>query len=322
LKLNRKDERTRRLNNTKSPFRPSAFLFNPLQPHTQLCVVTASFALALVGCARPAALPARYTGTHGTGGFDSASVREVHNKPSAYVMLGSVTARCRADAGVRSIRDAWLADVDCSEELLVAALREKAAAVGGGALVERECVRDEHSCSEAWTSTLITCSASVAGPAALSTPVDGSGHPLPFTPVVRPLPRDAVLPALGSNDGGWVAAPKAAEVEYESVTQAFRVKVSFTPVNPSAAPRAPKDPDRVRELATLPPSHVVMGDIAARCRNECDRTAVRYAVRAAAARVGATDVAGIACVQTKHGFLCTGRAARPEADPETDLLAR
>jgi hypothetical protein len=97
--------------------------------------------------------------------------------------------------------------------------------------------------------------------------------------------------------------------------------VSFSPTD-AARQFAPRPPDRVNELAVVPPGRVVMGDIAAHCRGQCDRAAVRYAVRAAAARIGATDVAGIACVRSKHGFLCTGRAARPEVDAEADLIAR
>jgi hypothetical protein len=214
-------------------------------------------------------------------------VREVRTKPTEQALLGQVQARCRADEGVRSIRHAWLADVDCSEDLLVAGLKEKAAAAGGQLLVGRVCTRDEHACGHVWKSTLITCAANVAGLVASPT-----------------------------------AVGLATATEYGSPLQAFRVRVSFSPVNPKAAPRAPRDPGRVNELAVFPPTHVVMGDATARCRGECDRPTVRYAVRAAAARVGATDVAGITCVTARDGFVCTGRAARPEADPETNLLAR
>jgi hypothetical protein len=301
---------------TKKTFRSSAFLLKPLRPYAVHSAVALAFASSTAGCGHASADPARFSGRYGTGTVDPALVREVRNKPSAYVMLGRVAARCRADAGVRSIRDGWLADVDCSEELLAASLREKAASVGGDALVGRECTRDEYSCDDVWKSTLITCSAKVASSAGLR-PSAGARRPMAYTATTVPAPQPVGSRAADAS----LPAPPTSTLEYGSPSQAFRVKVSFSPAG-SNGQRAPREPDRVNELAVLPPSRVVMGDIAARCRGECERAAVRYAVRAAAARVGATDVVGIACVSTKHGFLCTGTAARPEADPETNFLAR
>lgn len=248
-------------------------------------------ALFATGCGRASADPARFSGRFGTGRIDPSLVREVKNKPSGSATLGHVTARCRVDEGVRAMRDVALADVDCSEDLLSAALREKAAFVGGQMLVGRTCAHDEQSPGDAWKSTLVSCSATV---------VTGAG-------------------AASSAEAADMPSPIA--LEYESPEQAFRVTVSFAPTD-ATRQYAPRPPDRVNELAVVPPSHIVTGDIAAHCRGECDRAAVRYAVRAAAGRAGATDVAGIACIRSKHGFLCTGHAARPEADPETNLLAR
>src|SRR5262245_1135666 len=127
-------------------------------PHLR---IPCALALALLGCGHASADPARFSGRYGTGSIAPAMVREVRNKPPGYAILGHVKARCSADEGVRSIRYASLADVDCSEDLLAAALREKAARVGGELLLGRECTRDEQAPCDAWKSTLITCSATV-----------------------------------------------------------------------------------------------------------------------------------------------------------------
>jgi hypothetical protein len=274
--------------------------------------------LASAGCGRASADPARFAGRQGIPTVAASSIREVKNKPSAYLMLGDVTARCRVDEGVRSMREAWLADVDCSEDLLAAALREKAASVGGELLVGRECTHDEQSRGELWKSTLVSCSAKVAARSVRPAYVI-QGRATSFIVVTRPE-ASPDLPA-GESMRGTASPQPGARLEYDSPSQAFRVRVAFTPVAP-VRQFAPRDPDHVNELAVLPPSHVVMGDISARCRDDCERAAVRYAVRAAAARVGAPDVVGVACVTAKRGLLCTGRAARPEADPETNMLAR
>ena len=265
---------------------------------TELWLMVAAFAIS--GCARASGEPARFSGRYGQGHVDPALVGELRVKPFGYAMLGQVTARCRVDDGVRELQDESLADVDCSEVLLVAALKEKASDVGGHVLIGRECRADEQRRGELWKSTLLTCSAKVGV---------GPGDPVRAgVPVSTELDPLAVRPS----------APR----EYESPATAYRITVSFNPpVAPSAA-RPARPPDGVSELAVLPPSDILMGDIVARCKNDCDRAAVRYAVRAAAARIGATDIVGIVCVAKHSGILCTGKAARPESDPETNLLAR
>jgi len=318
VEIQQEGKKDEKLNTTRNSSRLPAFLLNSLRSRTVSRVVAASFAIATAGCGRASADPARFSGRYGTGRIEPAAMREARNMPHGHVALGPVTARCRADEGVRAMRDTWLADVDCSEDLLAAALRERASAVGGDLLVGRGCTHDEQSRGELWKSTLVTCWATVAaGPGAqpTTTPVDSNGRPLAGADFVRPAPPEPTY-----RDVGFVREPPA-PLEYGSPTEAFRVKVGFVPAR-SAHQYASRQPGRVNELAVLPPSHVVMGDIAARCRGECDRAAVRYAVRAAAARVGATDVVGIVCIAAKHGFLCTGRTARPEADPETNFLAR
>jgi hypothetical protein len=308
-------QKARSVNQTKKSSRFPGFLLIPLRTRTVHIAVASTLTAA---CARPAAYPPRFDGASGTASVDPGAVREVRNEPSGHVLIGTVTARCRADSGVRTIHSAWLADVDCSEGLLTAALREKAAAVGGRVLVGRECSHHEYSCSDVWKSELVTCSAKVAARSVWrpTKPVGATGKPIPGMPIPRPpaAPVDERVLEVGSPS-------ELPALEYASPHQAFRVKVSFAPVGP-VRQFSPRETERVNELAVLSPAHVVMGDIGARCYGECERAAVRYAVRAAAARVGATDVVGISCVRTRVGFSCTGRAARPEADPETNFLAR
>jgi len=258
-------------------------------------------ALGVSACGRANGEAPRFSGKLGQGRVDPAAIDEAPQKPAGFVTLGHVTVRYRSDEGVRTLHDESLGDVDCSEALLVAGLRDKAAEVGGRLLVGRECRSDDQPRGDLWKSTLITCEAEVASPN-----VPGATY----------VPAESVVTSADPVTGDH------AELEYRSPTLAYEVKVTFDAVDPNGPQRAPRPSDAVSELAVLPPSDVVMGDIVARCRKNCERSAVRYAVRAAAARVGASDVVGIACIRAHSGFLCTGRAARPEADPATNLLAR
>ena len=78
----------------------------------------------------------------------------------------------------------------------------------------------------------------------------------------------------------------------------------------------------VRELSVLPPSHLLLGDVVARCRGGCAIENVRAGVRIAAGRMGATDVVDVRCIEKEAGYLCTGSAAAYEVDPERDARAR
>ena len=247
--------------------------------------LVSSLALAaLTGCGRSAAQPARYEGRLGRPAFDAGQVRVESSRPPGYETLGIVRARCRADDGVVELDHEPLADVDCSNAFLQLALREKAASVGGEVLVGLLCVEKPESHDDVLGSTLHTCSAKV------------------------------VARASGSPNVASIGDELAALPPYDRPGAAFDVKVSLVPDGPAAPPRKAVPSDSVAELAVVPPGRVVMGDIVARCKDDCGRSIVRHAVRAAAGRVGATEVVGIACVRREEGWLCTGRAARPERD--------
>jgi hypothetical protein len=240
----------------------------------------------IVGCGRAAAEPALYTGRVGTDARDATRVTTEPSVPAGYVILGDVASRCRADDGVVALDDESLADVDCSDELLLAALREKAASVGGAALVGLRCVVMPESRGDLLDSEIHSCSAAVAAPV---TNARGPAGPSPGK-------RTEFVPP------------------YTSPNEAFRVSVTLVPAEKNPVRRRAIPSESVAELAVVPPGRVVVGDIVARGAGDCDRAVVRHAVRAAAGRAGATLVAGVSCVHDDAGWLCTGRAARPEID--------
>ena len=176
--------------------------------------------VGLAGCAGLSADPARYTGRTDKDPIPVAAVREEPSRPPDYELLGEVTARCRADDGVVVLDHEALADVDCSDALLEAALKEKAASVGGAVLTGLRCEVTEQSKGDRLASELHRCSARVASPRS----ADGS--------VPRPL-------AMAGDS-------------YASPAQAFRVQVSLRPAEPGAAPRHARPADRVAELAAGP----------------------------------------------------------------------
>lgn len=237
-------------------------------------------ALALCGCGRTSATAPLFSGYSRRGPIDAAAVRTEPALPQGYAALGRVDARCRADDGVVDIDEESLADVDCSDDLLREALREKAAEVGGDVLVALQCRTSEEARGDLYDSVLHVCFGNVA------------------------MPRD--------ESGAKRSA--AAEQPAWRAEDAFDVEVSFRPAGAHTAPRHAVPVDRVAELAFAPVGRVVMGDIVARGPDDVDRAAVRHAVRAAAGRVGASDVAGIACARAADGWICTGRATRPEVD--------
>lgn len=242
---------------------------------------------ALGACGGPPS-PAEWSGHEAPRVVRAAQVREVTTRPDGYETIGKVSAECEAEDGVQEIDEAWLKDVDCFETLLVGSLKEKAAAVGGELLVGRRCSADSEDLGGARRVTERRCWARVAR-----------------------SKRPALAP------GVTLAEPiEAYPVPYAFAGDAWRIKVTFTPPPRPERLRPPRRPDLVHEVAVLPVGRVLLGDIIARCEGECARRSVREAVRAAAGRVGADDVVGIACVRGRPGWVCTGRAAAYEKDPE------
>ena len=250
-------------------------------------VVALVLVSAVAGCGRASALPALYTGRVADRVTGAEGVTTEPALAPGYEVLGDVVSRCRADDGVVEFDGESLADVDCSDALLLAGLREKAASVGGTALVGLRCVAVPESKGELLASEVHSCSAFVAAATDAAPMEHGAARP-----------DEAFAPP------------------YASPREAFRVSVSVVPSEATPLRRKAISSDSVAELAVVPPGRVVVGDIVAACSDECGRAAVRQGVRAAAGRVGATDVVGISCVHRDEGWLCTGRATRPEIDED------
>jgi hypothetical protein len=91
------------------------------------------------------------------------------------------------------------------------------------------------------------------------------------------------------------------------------VRVDFAPLG-AVPPRSPRHAESVNELATLPPSHRVVGSFSTECV-ECSELETRDALRVAAGRLGASDVVGVRCVPWGPGFQCAGSAAVTLVEP-------
>jgi hypothetical protein len=82
-----------------------------------------------------------------------------------------------------------------------------------------------------------------------------------------------------------------------SVGEAWRVRIELWPA-PSQAPRPPVAPEQVAEIDFPRVGQVSLADLRAHCCEEkCSEGSVRMALRAAAARVGATSLVAIRCVR-------------------------
>jgi hypothetical protein len=215
----------------------------------------------------------------------SSDIRELETLPEGYSRLGEVRASCELQQKEQPT-DALLSDVDCSKSRLMAALRERAAEVGGELLIDQQC--RSHGSGDTLT---ITCGADVA----------------------RPSDDERALRPLG---GGTLATdcsePKAAE--------AWNIRVHFAK-NAAIPPRPPRHPDSVREVPLPPLSHVRIGDLITRCASGCSEVGARRGLIAAAGRFGATDVVDLHCVQKHEGWMCSGVAMAYQVDPAWDPSA-
>lgn len=247
-----------------------------------LCFLLESTTL-LVGCGHGSAEPPRLSGHYGPHPLDVTALRTAQRRPDGVSSLGEIRTRCRADVAVDELDHAALADVDCSEDLLLRALYTRAAEVGADLLVAPACDRDEDD-----DGVTIECDA-LAAHAGSHQSDDGA----PFEPLA-PLSRPA----------------------FASAEDAFRVKVSAR-LAPGERPRPAVASDGVAELAFASYGRVPRASIVARGEEGAGPGAVRHAVRAAAGRVGGTEVAGIECAERERGVVCVGQAFRPEADEQS-----
>jgi hypothetical protein len=237
----------------------------------------------------------RYSGTTQHKVLDPARLGSGDAGPPGLHRLGQLSAGCRL-ADVRDGLDGVaLSDVGCSTELLSAALRERAADVGGTFLVDLRCDPDSRALTPGRRAK---CSADVWGPREVTREASAA-EPAPMS--VQPAGVDPRGPA----------APLAPA--YGSVSFAWRVLVDYWPA-PGRDARAPVGPEQVAEVDFPRVGFVRLGDVRARADATCSVDTLRGAVRAAAARIGATSVVDVRCVASDDARFCVASLAALEVE--------
>lgn len=231
-----------------------------------------------------------YTGASQRRVLDPARLESGDQAPPGQHRLGRLSARCTlADAhgGLDGVR---LSDVACSTAFLQAALRERAARAGGTFLVDLRC---DPARAELAPGGAARCSADVWGPREPAR-VAASREPSPVNVDPRG-PAAPLAPAFGS------------------VEEAWRVSVDYWPA-PRQTQRAPIGPDQVGEIDFPRVGFTRLGDVRARADESCSLDTLRGALRAAAARLGATSVVGVRCVAEGDTRSCVASVAAPEVN--------
>jgi hypothetical protein len=207
--------------------------------------------------------------------------------PADLHRLGHVAAACEladASGGFEGVRSS---DLACSPALLRAAVRERAAKAGGTFLVATEC--DPRGDVLPPATRRASCSADVWGPRE---------------------PAAAAAASSARAEPAWPAATLAPP--FREVDEAWRALVDYWPVA-EVAPRPPVVDSQVGEVDFPRPGFVRLGDVRARADGPCSLGTLRAALRAAAARVGATSVVDVRCVTSDEAPFCVASLAAPEA---------
>lgn len=212
----------------------------------------------------------RYSGESRTPRVEPAGLAASDGPPPGHHRLGEVTAACSrvdAEGGLDGERPG---DVACSPELLLAGLRERAARAGGSVLVGVACEPEG-----AANARHVECSAEVWAPSAQP------GQEAPALPVLGA----ALTPAFGVVEDFW------------------RVELDYWPAV-GVPPRAPVGLEQVSEIDLPRMGHVRLGDMRARAATSVSAGTLRSALLAGAARVGATRVVGVQCIEGGGDRLC------------------
>ncbi len=263
-----------------------------LMPHSQMrrrwLSVAGLLAVPLLGCG-PSGFS--FSGTSQPPVVGPASVASVERAPDGQRRLGELKVECTRVDVRAGLDGARLSDVSCSRVLLLAMLSEGAAKVGGSFLVAPHCTPGLAAGEQELEGTL-RCKAESWGPADVA-------H---FeAPAARALPVNV--------DPRAPAAPGAPTLG--SVEEAWRVRVDFWPA-PGRVAVAAIDPESVFEIDFPRVGQVSLGDVRTRCAERCSPESVRGAVRAAAARIGATHVVGVRCIGGSDEQQCLAGVAVAE----------
>jgi len=233
--------------------------------------------LLLAGCA--AGQPgASFSGSSEPRLTKAAAIATSEGLPDGYERIGSVSARCDIVRDYQTLDEELLANVDCSDDRLDRALRERAAEAGGELLVDRECKE---------TSRARKCEADVARP---SDEALAARRAEPRAPAPR-------APAPGPAEVDVIDEPR--------VSRSWAIKLSFEAQIPYER--------RARTLAELgrsgerPAQYEDLGEMVARCdRDDCEHAELAHALRVAAARVGAEHLSAVSCFDDRKGRTCVG----------------
>jgi hypothetical protein len=215
------------------------------------------------------------------------NVGTVEAIPPGYERIGRVTARCDRVEGYQALDERPLADIDCSHARLRSALAESAAESGGELLAGLSCQDQGKSRS---------CGAAVARP---------------------DEPALSARTLKGERSSEKAPAPSAAEVarlDEPRVDSSWHILLSFDP-QLATFDRPAREPVQVVRSGDLPPHHLPLGDLEARCEREsCNASELSWALRVTAARFGADSLAGVRCFRTEDDEACVGTLGATPVD--------
>jgi hypothetical protein len=246
-----------------------------------LVVGGVGLAAVVAGCGGPRELAA-YGGVVEAPRVAPSALAGVEALPDGWEELGAISAECAApEPG--AFRAVWLSDADCTLPGLVAALRERAARVGGELLVGTWC--DGTTAGEGGRLARGRCEAFVARRAEAA-----PGQPAEPGPEAQLARTSVDYSPVAGLDGGVGA-------------------------------RAPRPAGAVQLLTELPAAHVARGALQARCER-CDERVVLAGLTALAGRLGGDALVEPRCVLQGAELRCTGTVSGTRVDPARVAAAR
>lgn len=210
----------------------------------------------------------------------ASDVTEHAALPPGYELGEHLSEQCSGKRGFRPLHDERLPDVDCSSDRLSRTLRARAAERGSRVLIGKSC--RVHG-GDQFT---VQCSGSLGEPS--SSVALGSGPNKEATP--GPSPAQVL------------------DLDEPRPQDSTEIRLSFEP-QPAARKLAPRAYDRVAETAQPSVGRRDLGQLSARC-DSCDDRALRHALRVAAGRMGAGEVATVRCFHDE-GPRCVATALEP-----------
>jgi hypothetical protein len=234
---------------------------------------TLSFAVPLFACApsRPVSVPA------------VSAVQDYPALPPGYRALAELELSCEGVNAAEAYEDRSLLEIDCSVARLTRLLRAEVAAHGGTALVGLRCE------ASGTKRPSVHCRASAAAPQ--------QARP---APAAAPLRHGPAPPPEVVHDLDDPAPLESARVRLSAIKLSSAEKATM----PARAH------DAVGELAYLPPNRRAVAQLSARC-DACAELSLRYALRVAAGRGGASELLSVRCFEDGSSRRCIATATRP-----------